>query len=177
MGDILVRLLENLSKQRVCLIIDRTPENAFRSSDISYLQLIAVRVSRAFKTPGTIKFWENFGVALFLSFKSRDPQFLLSWLHLRLSKMSAFSHKKFLGFMLFLLRLVCAEVANDFGIVGCRIDVVGKISVSGNARSRSIIFKQGYTGFSNVATKTVSGFYLVRTHTGCLGLTLWLFYR
>jgi ribosomal protein S3 len=75
-----------------------------------------------------------------------------------------------------LLKSVLVEMGDYFGVVGCRLDVVGKISVAGNARTRSIVFKQGKTSFANTRIKVATEFYLVRTHTGCLGLTIWLFY-
>jgi ribosomal protein S3 len=90
--------------------------------------------------------------------------------------MSSFAHSRFLNFFIFLWRAVLTDIGSHYGVVGCRIDVVGKISVAGNARSRTMLFKHGQTGLANSNIKVATDFYLVRTHTGCLGLTIWLFY-
>lgn len=90
--------------------------------------------------------------------------------------MSAFRHKRFLATTTFFIKTALAEVGAECGVVGSRLDVVGKISVTGNARSRSLIFKRGLTGLTDSTIKASSAFYLVRTATGCLGLTLWLFH-
>jgi ribosomal protein S3 len=65
---------------------------------------------------------------------------------------------------------------NIYGIAGIRLRIAGKISVTGNARKRSLLFKKGRTSSGSLNTKVSSDFYLVRTNTGCLGLTLCLFY-
>jgi ribosomal protein S3 len=62
-------------------------------------------------------------------------------------------------------------------VVGVRIYVAGKISVTGNARKRSLLFTRGKTGAGSINTRVSRGFYLVRTNTGCLGLTVFLFTR
>ena len=66
---------------------------------------------------------------------------------------------------------------NAYGLAGIKIRVAGKISVTGNARKRALQFNRGKTSSGSINTKVSSDFYLVRTSTGCLGLTVWLFYN
>lgn len=171
-GDVFVRFLEALSGGRAWLHVDRCPQHTFTPADIGYVALLAGRISRQVQAVSALRQWRYLSMCLFLMFRYKDPQFLMTWLHVRLSTMSAFRHKRFLSTVTFLIKAALAEIGAECGMAGCRLDVVGKISVTGNARSRSLIFKRGYTGITNSKIKAASEFYLVRTATGCLGLTL-----
>ncbi len=63
-----------------------------------------------------------------------------------------------------------------YGIAGFFVRISGKISVTGNARKRRLIFKCGKSSFHNFAIRVSNDFYLVKTKTGCLGIVLNLFY-
>ena len=175
-SDVLIRLLESLTLTRVWLNIQRAVHKFLTPAELSYLQLLRLRLNRQLRSQQAKRLWRYVGTCLLLTCKTKDLQFLMTWLHNKLSRVSSFTHKRFLTFFLFLLKSVLLEMGDYYGVVGCRVDVVGKISVAGNARSRSIIFKQGKTSFANTQIKVANEFYLVRTNTGCLGLTIWLFY-
>ena len=91
--------------------------------------------------------------------------------------MSLFRHGKFLATFFFIASVFFALEAQNYGLVGLRVRVAGKISVAGNARKRALQFTRGRTSAGCVRTRATVDFYLVRTTTGCLGLTVWLFHR
>ena len=92
-------------------------------------------------------------------------------------RMPLFNHNKFLSFVCYFFKLAYFLYGTAFGVQGVHIRVAGKISVTGNSRKRTIIFRVGKTGANNLQIKASSDFYLVRTGTGCLGLTASLFFK
>ena len=64
----------------------------------------------------------------------------------------------------------------DYRLVGIHLYVVGKISVTGNSRSRTLYVQAGRTGAGNLRYQTARQFTLVRTRTGCLGVTIQFFF-
>jgi ribosomal protein S3 len=86
--------------------------------------------------------------------------------------MSLFGHGRFLSTLFFFLGIFYDLQCSTYGIVGIKVRVAGKISVAGNARKRSLQFNRGKTSSGSINTKVSSDFYLVRTSTGCLGLTV-----
>lgn len=59
---------------------------------------------------------------------------------------------------------------------GVNLYIVGKISVTGNAMSRAQFARAGLGGHNNLKAQVASAFTLVRTNTGCLGVSLSFFY-
>jgi hypothetical protein len=102
----------------------------------------------------------------------RDPQLLVSWLQARLPQFSLFQHRSFFRLFAVLLRSAVLYPAYRFHLRGFYLYLVGKISVTGNARSRSFCMRAGQPGGANLQLRLVEAFTLVRTNTGCLGLTL-----
>lgn len=118
--------------------------------------------------------WDLVSEALVCSAFFREPTLLISWLNFKLKRINAFSHRKFFRMLgLFLSSLFKGETPL---LTGVTLYVVGKISVTGNAMSRSQFAKYGTGGYSNLKTQVYKGFTLVRTDTGCLGLTIHYYY-
>jgi hypothetical protein len=109
---------------------------------------------------------------LLLLFKTADATIITSWLHTKLSRMSLFGHGRFLSTFFFFLGIFYDLRCTVYGLAGIKIRVAGKISVAGNARKRAMQFTRGKTSSGSINTKVSSDFYLVRTSTGCLGLTV-----
>jgi ribosomal protein S3 len=69
-----------------------------------------------------------------------------------------------------------SELFNELGIRGVKFRLKGKISVSGNARTRKINYVIGNTSMSTYENKILHSLDLVRTFTGVMGLQIWLFF-
>jgi hypothetical protein len=73
---------------------------------------------------------------LALAVGSKDPELLISWLQTRLKAMSLYAHRRFFRLLGLLLRGV-ARPDSLYGLRGFHMRLVGKISVVGNAMSRT----------------------------------------
>jgi hypothetical protein len=114
-------------------------------------------------------------MAILASLRLRDPLLLASWLDARLAPMSTFMHRRFFRALGIQLRLGLSAPA-PFGLRGVYMYVVGKISVSGNAMSRAYLVRAGLASNANLQVRQSRHFTIVRTHTGCLGLTVCFYF-
>lgn len=64
----------------------------------------------------------------------------------------------------------------SLGIKGFKLKLKGKISVAGNSRKRSILYRAGKTSHSTIDLKVIHNLSLVNTFTGVMGLQTWIFY-
>jgi hypothetical protein len=120
--------------------------------------------------------WKNSFVAIYLAVKYRDPLILLNWLKDRLRYMSMFAHLRFFRLLGLILRLTIKDIFKPIQLKGFSFYLVGKISVTGNAMSRSYRAFAGKRSNSSLALRLASQFFLVRTPTGCCGFTLSFFF-
>ena len=109
---------------------------------------------------------------VFIFYKSRDTMILLSFLYYRMQRVSMFTHKNFLKKIFLVLRLIFPTANRLFKVQGLKLRISGKISVTGNSRTRTMLFKQGLTSYSNMNIKSDYSFNIIRTETGCLGLSV-----
>ena len=120
--------------------------------------------------------WYGGGRTIVSSVYGRDPYLLTQWARLRMSQMRLFGHRRFLRLLATFLRpYVCRNGGEGF-ILGFNLVVVGKISVTGNAMSRTMQVRHGRAGINNLAYHALSSFALIRTKTGCLGFTMTYYY-
>jgi ribosomal protein S3 len=61
-------------------------------------------------------------------------------------------------------------------VKGFKVKLKGKISVAGNSRKRSILYRVGKTSHSTIDVRVIHNLSLVNTFTGVMGLQTWLFY-
>ena len=112
---------------------------------------------------------------LALAVHTRDPQLLVSWLQTRLRTLSLYAHRRYFRLLGLLLRGLALE-GEVGGLRGFYMRLVGKISVVGNSMSRVWWTRGGLAAGPNLQLKVMQGFTIVRTTTGCLGLTLVFFF-
>ena len=97
---------------------------------------------------------------------------IVMYIYKKMDNMSLFKHRSFLRRVFFILKVLFAEVGCLYFISGIKMRVSGKISVTGNARTRTMHFKQGLVSSSNMTTRVDHNFTIIRTNTGCLGLSI-----
>jgi len=103
---------------------------------------------------------------------SRDPFLLAQWAKKRMSRMRLFAHKRFLRLLGSFLRGYVNLKPAPTRILGFNLVTTGKISVTGNAMSRTMLTRFGKAGINNLSYRASSSFALIKTKTGCLGLNL-----
>ena len=107
---------------------------------------------------------------------SRDPFLLAQWAKKRMGKMKLFAHKRFLRLLGSFLRGYVNLKTDPTKILGFNLVTTGKISVTGNAMSRTMLTRFGKAGINNLSYRASSSFVLIKTKTGCLGLNLVFYY-
>jgi len=65
---------------------------------------------------------------------------------------------------------------NELGAKGFKVKLKGKISVAGNSRKRSILYRVGKTSHSECNLKVLHKFDTIVTFTGVMGFQVWIFY-
>jgi hypothetical protein len=101
---------------------------------------------------------------------------VVSWLQNRIRLVPLRQHRRFLRTLLLGLRVAVEAPQQRCYLRGLRFYVAGKISVTGNARSRIYQLKLGSQATSNLQLREAHTFTIIRTHTGCLGLTLGFYF-
>lgn len=107
---------------------------------------------------------------------SRDPFLLTQWAKKRMGRMRLFAHKKFLRLLGSFLRSYVSLKTSKTRVLGFNLVTTGKISVTGNAMSRTMLTRFGKAGINNLSYRASSSFALIKTKTGCLGLNLVFYY-
>jgi hypothetical protein len=113
---------------------------------------------------------------LYIGLKIKDPYFLLSWVCRTLHKISFWKHRSFFHYLKYVFKYFFTEIFDEVGIKGIKFRLKGKISVSGNARTRKINCIIGQTGMSTYENRILHSLELVKTFTGVMGLQIWLFF-
>jgi len=65
---------------------------------------------------------------------------------------------------------------DELGFKGIKLRLKGKVSVAGNARTRSIVFRLGDTSHAKFDNRVVHDYSIMNTFTGVLGFQVWLFF-
>jgi hypothetical protein len=93
-----------------------------------------------------------------------------------MARMKLFSHKRFLRLLGSFLRGYVNLRPSPTTVLGFNLVTTGKISVTGNAMSRTMLTRFGKAGINNLSYRASSSFTLIRTKTGCLGFNLVFYY-
>lgn len=175
--NVLLRWLNHWLGSSISLIIDRSLHYRLTISQLAALSLLDFRISQYVSNGDITKLglWTAGPNLILMSSLTRDPELLISWLRIKLPRMTLFAHRRF--FRLLGVLLTTLTVGRHATMAGVNMYLVGKISVTGNAMSRSQLTHNGVGGNSNLKAQVVSGFTLVYTNTGCLGLTISYFYN
>lgn len=93
-----------------------------------------------------------------------------------MSRMRLFGHRRFLRILANFIRPYVSRHGGESAILGFNLVVTGKISVTGNAMSRTMHVRCGRAGINNLTYHSLASFALIRTKTGCLGFSLTYYY-
>jgi hypothetical protein len=196
-SDLLVRFVEYISKSKTLIFINRSLyqqltfdewikfdllRRRFWSSvrvhfwklNTRYLQQPVYHAYGRFPSPTF--YWFEITLICFLTYKLKDVTILMTYLFNKMKRLSLFKHRNFLRRIFFILKVLFYEIGPWYLIEGIKIKLIGKISVTGNARTRTMHFKQGLVSNSNMNIRADYSFTIINTNTGCLGLSIWLFY-
>jgi len=111
---------------------------------------------------------------IYISLKLKDPYFLSDWLLNFFYKISFWKYKLVFRYLQYILRYFFWPVFSEIKLKGLKFQLKGKVSVAGNARTRTIVNKIGYLSHSTFDNKVLYNLNLIRTFTGVIGFKTWL---
>jgi hypothetical protein len=120
--------------------------------------------------------WAFGATAVYLAVMLRDPHLLVAWLQSRMRTMTLFQHRRFFRTLALTLATAVATPAHRYSLRGLRLSVIGKLSVTGNAMTRTYALRLGSQGNATLGLRLTQAFTLVRTRTGCLGVTFGFYF-
>lgn len=172
----LIRFFEHCSGKGVIL-----KSNMFLNNFLSYSEKaqcfnwsLKVKIFR--KMLGPRLFLAESLEILYLAFKLKDPFFLSNWLLNMMKKISFWKYRLFFRYLKYALRYFFVPIFKDLNVKGIKFRLKGKISVAGNARTRTILQRTGVTGHASFKNKVVQELSLVKSFTGVMGLKVWIFF-
>jgi hypothetical protein len=174
--DSLIKFFQFCSGKKILIKI-----NNFLNLQLSYYEKIqcsgwANKVKIFRKMLGPRLFLSESLEILYLSFKLKDPFFLSHWLINMMKKISFWKYRLFFRYLKYALRFFFVPIFKDLNVKGIKFKLKGKISVAGNARTRTLLQRTGQTSHSNFSHKVLSQLSLVKTFTGVMGLKVWIFF-
>ena len=110
------------------------------------------------------------------SLKLKDPTLLSNWIRAMLKRMSFWKYRLIFRYLDFLIRHFIKTYFVDINVRGFKLQLKGKISVAGNARTRTLFYRVGDTSHSKIDNKVAYHLSLVNSFTGVMGLKVWIFY-
>lgn len=174
--NMLVRFIENCSGKKVYLKFNPFIENSLTFTDIARCNLWAVRVMSFQRILGPKIFVQESLRIFHLALRSKDPTFLSNWIKGMLQRMSFWKYRLLFRYLKFVMRYLFWTHFADLGFKGLKLRLKGKISVAGNARTRTLLYRIGETSYSTFNNKVVSDFSTINTFTGVLGFRVWFFF-
>ncbi len=174
--NMLIRFMENCSGKKVYLKFNPFIENSLTFSDIARCRLWSMHTGSFQRMLGH-RIFVNEALELFtIALKFKDPAFLANWIKQMLYRMSFWKYRLLFRYIKYMLRYFFWSVFPDLDFKGFKLKLKGKISVAGNARTRTLAYKIGETGYSRVNNRVLSDFTTVNTFTGVMGFRVWFFW-
>ncbi len=179
---LLRRLVVNLLGQPIWLVLMRNLQARLGVKELSFLLVQSQRLFRLMpanlNSKNSIKRYTfRFGaIALYLAVAYKDTTLFVNWMQSRLRFMNLFRHRQFFRIIGVALLPTLLKSSNRYSLAGFSMQVTGKLSVTGNAMSRTYLVKKGVGSLSSLNCRLAQSFSLVRTRTGCLGLWINFFF-
>ena len=171
-----IRFMEYFSGKKVCLEIYSFMSQAI---DVNYIALYKSwlpRFSYYERRLGHRFFLEEALQILHMGFNYQDSKLISSWLKSLIQRISFWKTRFIFRFIRYLFNNYFQYMFNEIGVKGFKVRLKGKISVAGNSRKRSILYRIGKTSHTTVGLKVAHTMDTITTFTGVMGFQLWIFY-
>lgn len=179
---LLQRFLTNFWGSMVSIFVCRNLQLRTNMEELAFIFLQATRIfaqmPATLRTPRQVQnySWRYGALVLYLAVRLRDVSLLFNWMQDRLLRFSMFQHRRFFRALGIFLKLAVLNPTLGYALRGLQLQVTGKISVTGNAMTRTFLLKTGAQANASTSLRINQGFTLVRTNTGCLGVWLKFFF-
>ena len=174
--NILIRFMENCSGKKVYLKFNPFIENSLSFTDIARCNMWSARITSFQRLLGPKIFLKESLKILHIAIKFKDPTFLSNWIKGMLYRMSFWKYRLLFRYLKYTMRYLFWLYFPELEFKGFKLRLKGKISVAGNARTRTLMYRIGETSYSKLSNRIVSDFTTINTFTGVLGFKIWFFF-
>jgi hypothetical protein len=105
----------------------------------------------------------------YLAFRNKNLDILLPYINRILKTLVIWDHKKFILFLFAFISEQISPMFPEWGVVGLKILIKGKIGVGGNSRKRSLSLFLGKPAITHYDDNIYSYNGIIKTNTGALG--------
>ena len=172
----LIQFIENCSGRKTTLLLGPFIENSLSFEDRARCTLWNNRVTGFQRIMGSRIFVHEALAIVVMSIRLQDPTFLSNWIRGMLRRLSFWKYRLIFRYLKFVLRYVLKPNFHLLDFRGVKLRLKGKISVAGNARTRTLFMRIGDTSHSKMTNRVAYDLSYVNTFTGILGFKLWFFY-
>ena len=111
-------------------------------------------------------------MVFYLGLKLQDLKIVMTFLRRSFYRMKFWFYKRILRYINYVFFYIFYPVFRELGIFGFKVRLKGKISVAGNARTRTSEVNIGSISFSSKSQSMRYEKIIIRTFTGALGLQI-----
>ena len=172
----LILFMENITGRKVFLNFGAFIEDALTFEDKALCSIWAPRVLGFQRMLGHRIFLKESMIVIATAIRLKDPTFLANWIRAMLYRMSFWKYRLLFRYLRFVFRHLINYSFEHFQIRGIKLQLKGKISVAGNARTRTLVQRVGDTSHSKMSNRVAYDLSFVNSFTGVMGFKLWFFY-
>lgn len=172
----LIRFVEFCTGRKAYLRFNPFLENSLTFLDLARCALWKNRLVAFQRILGPRIFINESLHIILMALKYKDPTFLSNWIRGMLKRMSFWKYRLLFRYLKYVLKFLFAPYFKELGFKGLKFRLKGKISVAGNARTRTLLYQLGETSYSKFSNKVVTDFSTLGTFTGVLGFRIWFFF-
>ena len=173
---IFIKLFSLFLNKKIYIFINKNPLQNFSLFDITYIKTY---LSTFFLTNlifNEIFHIKTFFFLIYFAFKWVDFSWFFPYLQIILLKLNIFKHKLFFSFLFNFFYSHFYFILSKLKLVGFFFNLKGKLGVAGNSRKRRLFLNFGFTAHFNFKYKVYYKQVVLKTITGSVGCSVWLFY-
>jgi len=172
----LIRFIENCSGLKTSLLLNPFLENSLTYLDIARCSTWTDRVFDFKRLIGPQIFIKESLKIFHISFRTKDPSFLSSWVREMLKRTSFWKYRVLLRYIKYIVKNLFSTIFEDLFFKGFKLKLKGKISVGGNSRTRTIFYRVGNTSHTTFNNKIAYDLSYIYTFTGLIGFQIWFYF-
>ncbi len=174
--NILIRFMESCTGKKIFLKFNPFIENFLSFTDIARCNMWSIRINSFQKLLGPKIFLNESLRIMHIALRFKDPTFFANWIKGMLNRMSFWKYRLLFRYIKFAMRYLFWLYFSELQFKGLKIKLKGKISVAGNARTRTLVYRIGETGYSKIDNRVLCDSSIINTFTGVLGFKIWFFF-
>lgn len=168
----LIQFMEFYTGKKVYLKFNPFIENSLTYADLARCYMWFGRVNPYQRILGHRIFVHESLRIFHLALRFKDPTFLSNWIKAMLYRMSFWKYRVLFRYIKYVLRNLFWAHFDELDFKGIKLTLRGKISVAGNARTRTLTFSVGKTSHSEMNNRVLSDFTNIHSFTGVMGFRL-----